>query len=171
MTGNAHHGFGLLRFNRGRRRISDGPKKRVMAKRAFKSEFNFPKRNISQQFCTVSMVGEKMSLLRDSATPIEGIAARAWDPFGCRFGKSGEHRISMDRGAIFENFGARWAEFEDGDARDFRLRFPRLLTRSSLAARCTRSAREDLVGTDLRGSFVVSLHLVLKSGGKSLHFC
>ena len=127
MTGNAHHGFSLLRFNRGRRRISDGPKKRVMAKRAFKSEFNFPKRNISQQFCTVSMVGEKMSLLRDSATPIEGIAARAWDPFGCRFGKSGEHRISMDRGAIFENFGARWAKFEDGDARDFRLRFPRLL--------------------------------------------
>ena len=46
-----------------------------------------------------------------------------------------------------------------------------LETRSSLAARCTRSAREDLVGTGLRGSFVVSLHLVLKSGGKSLHFC
>ena len=75
-----------------------------------------------------------MSLLRDSATPIEGIAARAWDPFGCRFGKSGEHRISMDRGAIFENFGARWAKFEGGDARDFRLRFPRLLTRPLLGA-------------------------------------
>ena len=53
---------------------------------------------------------------------------------------------------------------------EFPLPFPLVLTRSSLAARCTRSAREDLVGTDLRGSFIVSLHLLLKSGGKCLHF-
>ena len=75
-----------------------------------------------------------MALLRDSATPIEGIAARAWGPFGCRFGRSGEDRIAMDRGSVIEIFGARWAEIEDGDGRDFRLRFPRLLTRPLLGA-------------------------------------
>ena len=75
-----------------------------------------------------------MALLRDSATPIEGIAARAWDPLGCRFGKSGERRLLMDRGSTFEKIAARWAEIEDGDGRDFRLRFPRLLTRPLLGA-------------------------------------
>ena len=59
-----------------------------------------------------------MALLRDSATPIQGIAARAWKFFGFRFGKSGEHRLSMDRGSIFEKIGARWAKFEEGDCGD-----------------------------------------------------
>ena len=62
-----------------------------------------------------------------SATALRLSAARAWGPFGCRFGKSVEDRNSMDRGSVVEIFGARWAKFEDGDGRDFRLRFPRLL--------------------------------------------
>ena len=75
-----------------------------------------------------------MALLGASATAIQGIAARAWKFFGFRFGKSGEHRLSMDRGSTFEKIAARWAEIEEGDGRDFRLRFPRLLTRPLLGA-------------------------------------
>ena len=75
-----------------------------------------------------------MARLGHSATPIGGIAARAWKFFGFRFGQSGEHRLSMDRGSTFEKIAARWAEIEDGDGRDFRLRFPRLLTRPLLGA-------------------------------------
>ena len=45
-------------------------------------------------------------MFEHSATAIEGIAARAWKFFGCRFGESGEDRISKrvrkDRGAMGE---------------------------------------------------------------------
>jgi len=75
-----------------------------------------------------------MARLGHSATALRSFAARAWKFFGCRFGKSGEHRLSMDRGSIFEKIAARWAEIEEGDGRDFRLRFPRLLTRPLLGA-------------------------------------
>ena len=56
-----------------------------------------------------------MARLGHSATALRSFAARAWKFFGCRFGKSGEHRLSMDRGSIFEKTAARWAEIEDGD--------------------------------------------------------
>ena len=69
-----------------------------------------------------------------SATAVRLSAARAWGFFGCRFGKSGRDRISMDRGSVVEIIGALCGKFEDGDARDFRLRFPRLLTRPLLGA-------------------------------------
>ena len=72
----------------------------------------------------------KTQMFAHSATALRSRAARAWGPFGCRFGRSGRDRISMDRGSGVEIFGARWAEIEEGDGRDFRLRFPRLLTRT-----------------------------------------
>jgi len=40
---------------------------------------------------------------------------------------------------VIEIFGARWAEIEDGDGLDFRLRFPRLLTRTYCSLAQTRS--------------------------------
>ena len=75
-----------------------------------------------------------MARLGHSATALRLSAARAWGPFGCRFGRSGEDQIAMDRGSVMEIFGAPWAEIEEGDGRDFRLRFPRLLTRPLLGA-------------------------------------
>ena len=80
-----------------------------------------------------------MQMLGTGANALQGIAARPWGFFGFRFGKSGRDRISMDRGSAVENFGARWAEIEDGDGRDFRLRLPRLLTRTYCSLAQTRS--------------------------------
>ena len=103
----------------------------------------------------------KMQMLGTGATAIQGIAARAWKFFGCRFGKSGRDRISMDRGSVVEIFGARWAEIEEGDGRDFRLRFARLL---KILARCALYALRSRgsSGYRLERVFCCLFHLVFE---------